>query len=146
MGINREIFQGFIVSFPFFVPPHCPEWFCHLLEHFLVGNFSPLQIPSIFCVRPHWFPPVLVWLMGKRRGVRASERNARNTNNFINKTTKLFFNICSHLQGANKQTNKQKNPPGRHGQCLRPQPTHSNGRFGDGPFPLANAVPCEIWH
>lgn len=45
--------------------------------------------------------------MGERRGASASERNARNINNFINKTTKLFFNICSHLQGANKQTNRK---------------------------------------
>lgn len=45
--------------------------------------------------------------MGERRGVSASERNARNINNFINKTTKLFFNICSHLQGANKQTDRK---------------------------------------
>lgn len=107
MGRNRETFQSFIVSFPFCVPPHCPEWFCHLLEHFLVGNFSPLQIPSIFCVRPHQLLPVFVWLMGERRGESASERNMRNINNFINKTTKLFFNICSHLQGANKQTNRK---------------------------------------
>lgn len=147
MGINREIFQSFIVSFPFFVPPHFPEWFCHLLEHFLVGNFSPLQIPNIFCVRPHQLLPVLLWLMGEKRGLSASERNARNINNFIIKTTKLFFNICSHLQGANKQTNR-KNPLGRHGRCLQPQQTHSSGmgRFGEGPFPLANIIPCEIWH
>lgn len=45
--------------------------------------------------------------MGERRGASTSERNARNINNFINKTTKLFFNIGSHLQGANKQTNRK---------------------------------------
>lgn len=104
-GIGK--FFSFIVFFPVCVPLHHSEGFCHLPEHFLVGNFSPLQILPIHCARPHRFLPVLVWLMGERRAASTSERNARNRNNFINKTTKLFFNICSHLQGENKQTNRK---------------------------------------
>lgn len=93
--------------FPLCVPPRCSEGFCHLPEHFFMGNFLLLQILHIHWARPHRFLPVLVWLVGERRGESASERNARNINNFINKTTKLFFNICSHLQGGNKQTNRE---------------------------------------
>lgn len=51
-----------------------------------------------------------MWLMDERRGASTSERNTRNINNFINKTTKLFFfNICSRLQGGNKQIEKKNN-------------------------------------
>jgi len=107
MERNRKFFQSFIVFFPVCVPPHCQEGFCHLPERFVVGNFSPLQILCIHCARPHQFLPGLVWFMGERRGAGTSERNARNINNFINKTTKLFFNICSHLQGGNKQTSRK---------------------------------------
>lgn len=87
-------------------PPRCSRGFCHLLEHFLMGSFSPLQIIHIVYVRPHRLLPVLMWLMGDRRGASTSERNARNRNNFINETTKLFVEYM-HPFTRSKQTNKK---------------------------------------
>lgn len=110
----------FIVYFSVCVPAFCSEWFHHLLEHFVVGNFPPLQILPLFCARPHQF--LFMWFMGERKGASTSERNARNINSFINNTTKtfFFFNTCRRLQGGNKQTNnKKKNPLGFVLACVK---------------------------
>lgn len=94
----------FIVYFSVCVPAFCSEWFHHLLEHFVVGNFPPLQILPLFCARPHQF--LFMWFMGERKGASTSERNARNINSFINNTTKTFFFLI-HADVYKEEINKQ---------------------------------------
>lgn len=92
-------------------------------HHFRFSTFSVQNLTNFW---------VFVWLMDERRGASTSERNARNINNFINKTTKLFFfNICSCLQGGNKQVGKNTNSRVCHSLCQRVKwnGTDNMGRF-----------------